>query len=284
MPELFSLNGTYISKAEARVSPMDRGMLFGDGLYEVVRIIDNALHCLDEHLDRFFDGITGLEMKVPFSREEFSEEAKRIVRDSDVGCGLLYWQLTRGSYGVRTHHYMDHMTNPTYFLYTSKFDLLPTNPQERFCKVITLPDLRWMKCCYKTVNLIPNCMARSRAHRVGAFEAILYRNPDHVTEGAGSSAFIVRNGEVWTHPTGDLILPGVTRAYVLGLCSKLGIPYRERTYGLCDLMEASEVFLTGTGVEVLPVVNIEGRVVGNGKAGPIASKLLKAYLREIGQA
>lgn len=283
MPELIYLNGSYVSKTEARISPFDRGFLFGDGLYEVVRVYDNQLHCMEEHVNRFFFGVQGLEMHVPFTKPEFVEIAEEVVRESNLGCGLLYWEVSRGSYGVRTHHYQEHMAEPTVFLSTTKYDLLSHDATKRACSVITHPDIRWLKCCYKTVNLLPNCIARTKANRAGAFEAILYRDHDHVTEGAGSSLFIVRNGELWTHPNGDLILPGVTRGYVLGLADKCGIPYREDRFGLKDLFDADEVFITGTGVEVMPVLSVDGRVVGNGKAGPVASKLLRTYLQEIGQ-
>lgn len=283
MPELMYLNGSVVSPEEAKVPVLDRGFLFGDGLYEVVRVYDNEPFCLKEHLDRFYFGINGLEMPFPYSKDQFEALLRDFIKQSNLGWASLYWEVSRGAYETRTHYFTDKMTSPTIFIMTRYVGPQPAEKRERGIKVSLQPDVRWLKCCYKTVNLVANCMAMTRAYRVGASEAVLYRSEDHVTEGAASSLFIVKNGELWTHPESDLILSGITRGQVLKLAEKLGIPYKEKIFGVRDLLEADEAFITGTVVEINPIVYVDDRVIGSGKPGPVTQKVIDAYLKLTGQ-
>lgn len=283
MPELWYLNGSYVAKEEAKVSVMDRGFLFGDGLYEVVRVYDNRPFCLEEHLDRFFFGVKGLEMPLPYGRDEFGELVRGVVADSDLGWASVYWEVSRGAYDPRTHYITPGMMTPSILIQTRAVGPQPEARRRDGVAVYLQPDLRWLKCCYKTVNLLPNCMASAKAHDRGGFEAVLYRDQNHVTEGASSSFFIVKHGEVWTHPEGDLILSGITRGEIKNLCAKEGIPFRERVFGVRDVLTADEAFTSGTVVEVNPVVRIDDTVIGSGKPGPVTSKITDMYLRYTGQ-
>lgn len=283
MPELVYLNGSLVSKDEAKISVMDRGFLFGDALYEVVRIYDNEPFCLKEHLDRFFFGLDGINMPFPFTRQEFEDVIKDVIKQSDLGWASLYWEVSRGAYDPRTHYFTDDMNSPNIVIMTRQVGPQPAERRKRGVKVILQPDLRWMKCCYKTVNLLPNCLARSKAYAAGAFEAVLYRDESHVTEGTASSLFIVKNGELWTHPEGDLILSGITRGEVLKLCRKHGIPFKEKVFGVKDLLEADEAFTTATVAEINPVVIVDDKVIGSGKPGPVTQKVMDLYLRHTGQ-
>jgi len=283
MPELVYLNGSLVSKNEAKISVMDRGFLFGDALYEVVRIYDNEAFCLEEHLDRFFFGVDGVNMPFPFTRAEFAGIIKDLIKQSNLGWASLYWEVSRGAYDPRTHYFTDDMNSPNVVMMTRQVGPQPAERRERGVKVISHPDLRWMKCCYKTVNLLPNCMARSKAHAAGALEAILYRNENHVTEGTASSVFIVKDGELWTHPEGDLILSSITRAEILKLCRKHGIPFKEKVFGLKDLFEADEVFTAATVAEINPVVMVDDNIIGSGKPGPLTKKIIDLYRHRTGQ-
>jgi len=283
MPELWYLNGSYVSKEEAKVSVLDRGFLFGDGLYEVVRVYDNEPFCLKEHLDRFFFGVKGIGLPLPYTREEFEGIIRKVIADSNLGWASVYWEVTRGTYDPRTHYITPSMTKPNVFIQTKAVGPQPEERRQNGVGVYLYPDVRWLKCCYKTVNLLPNCMASTYAHDRGGFEAVMYRDQDHVTEGASSSFFIVKNGEVWTHPEGDLILSGITRGEVKKLCEKNGIPFKEKIFGVRDALEADEAFTSGTVVEVNPVVRIDDHTVGSGKPGPVTKKIVDLYLKHTGQ-
>lgn len=284
MPELWWLNGSFARRDDARVSIMDRGMLFGDGLYEVVRVYDNQPFCLDEHLDRFFFGVQGVEMPFPLTRGEFRKLIHDVVRESNLGGASLYWEVTRGAYNLRTHYFTSEMTSPTVFMQTKATAPPAEELRRNGIKVLLLPDIRWLKCCYKTVNLMGNCLAMTKAHNAGLPEAVLYRDEGHVTECTASSFFIVRDGSIWTHPKGDLILPGITRGEVKKLCAREGIPFEERVFGLKDVVEADEAFLTGSLVEVVPIVATDIGAIGSGKPGPVTKKVVDLFRRHTGQS
>jgi D-alanine transaminase len=283
MPELWYLNGSYVTNNEAKVSVLDRGFLFGDGLYEVVRVYDNKPFCLDEHLERFFFGVQGVGMSLSYTRGEFDKLIRKVVADSDLGWASVYWEVSRGAYDPRTHYVTPKMTTPNVFVQTKAVGPQPEERRRNGVMVSLQPDVRWLKCCYKTVNLLPNCMASTKAHDKGGFEAVLYRDQNHVTEGASSSFFIVKDGEVWTHPEGDLILSGITRGEIKKLCQKNGIPFKEKIFGVRDALTADEAFTSGTVVEVNPVVRIDDNVIGSGRPGPVANKIVDLYLKHTGQ-
>jgi D-alanine transaminase len=283
MPELWYLNGSYVAREEAKVSVLDRGFLFGDGLYEVVRVYDNEPFCLEEHLARFFLGVKGVGMLLPYTREEFLELIRKVIADSDLRWASVYWEVSRGAYDPRTHYVTSKMTIPNVFIQTKAVGPQPDERRQNGVMVSLQPDVRWLKCCYKTVNLLPNCMASTQAHDIGGFEAVLYRDQNHVTEGASSSFFIVKDGEIWTHPEGDLILSGITRGEIRELCVKDGIPFKEKVFGVKHAITADEAFTSGTVVEVNPVVRIDDNVIGSGKPGPVTRKVMELYLRRTGQ-
>ncbi len=283
MPELVYLNGSLMAKEDAKIHVLDRGFLFGDGLYEVTPFYGGNLYRLPEHIERFYFGIEGLEMPIDKTPQEFAGLVTQLVKDSGLLDGAVYWEHSRGSYDPRTHYYTDEMTEPTTFIHVKPAKKADPLRRTQGTKVSLQPDLRWMKCCYKTVNLVANCLAATKARKAGGVEALLYRGKEHVTEGASSTFFIVKDGKVMTHPANDLILAGVTRAVVLDLCLKHGIPCQEKVFGLKDLEEADEVFRTGTTTEVEPVVRIDGMVVGDGKPGPISTRLCRLYSEDTAQ-
>lgn len=283
MPELTYLNGSIVSPVEAKVPVLDRGFLFGDGLYEVVRIYDNQPFCLEEHMDRFVFGVRGLEMPLPFTRDEFTRTVRDFISQADLGGASLYWQVTRGAYSPRVHRYTSEMAEPTVFMQISELGPQPEELRRVGTGAPLVQDIRWLKCCYKTVNLLPNCLAMTISHREGAEEPILYRDETHVTECAGSSFFIVKNGEIWTHPEGDLILSGITRLVIKRLCAQHGIPFVERIFGVREVLSADEAFWSNTVLEIVPVVSVAGSPIGSGKPGPVTTKVIDLFLRHTGQ-
>lgn len=283
MPEMWYLNGDFVSKEDAKVSVLDRGFLFGDGLYEVVRIYENEPLYLEEHLDRFFFGVNGVRMPLPHTRGEFREIAQTVIEHSSLGGASLYWEVTRGAYDPRTHYFTGKMAQPTIFMQTRAVNPQPEERRQNGVRIPLVRDVRWLKCCYKTVNLMGNCLAMTKAYESGAPEALLYRDEKRVTECAASSFFMVKGGEIWTHPEGDLILSGITCLLLKRLCTKAGIPLRERVFGLKDVFEADEAFLANTILEVVPVVGVGGSVISSGKPGPVTNKVMDLFLRYTGQ-
>lgn len=278
------LNGASLPKSEARISPDDRGFLFGDGIYEVVRAIDGRMIDLDRHLARLTGGAAALALALDQAGGTAGVQAawEHLLRVNalDEGEALCYAQLTRGA-APRAHAYPDASTPPTLYAFTARITP-PDALRETGAQVITSPDLRWARCDLKTVNLLPNVMAKQAAAVAGAFEAVLVRE-GIVTEASHSSVFAVVDGTLRTHPLGPYILPSVTRAVVLELAAALGIPAREDAFTLDTLRAADELFLASTTADVMPVVTLDGAPVGSGVPGPVARALAAALTARLGR-
>jgi D-alanine transaminase len=271
------LNGAYVAKEQAVISVDDRGFIFGDGVYEVIRARNGRLFEAAAHLARLAAGVEALAIPglTPAAIEGFAGIARELLRRNriDRGDATVYIQVTRGA-APRTHHFPPATTPPTIYLSVAPF-VPPTALHERGATTITLPDLRWARCDIKTVNLVPNVLAKQRAVAAGAAEAILLRD-GAVTDGASTNVFAVLGGELRTPPLSNYLLPGVTRRVVLDLARALEIPYRECPVFVEDLARAEEVFLTGTTSDVMPVREIDGRCVGDGSPGAITRRLQEA--------
>ena len=183
----------------------------------------------------------------------------------------------------RDSPYKQEMAQPTVFMQITSMDPQPDEPRRVGTGAPLVQDIRWLKCCYKTVNLLPNCLAMTISNREGAEEPILYRDEAHVTECAGSSFFIVKNGQIWTHPEGDLILSGITRLVIKRLCAQHGIPFVERIFGVREVISADEAFWSNTPLEIMPVVSVSGTPIGSGKPGPVTTKVIDLFLKHTGQ-
>ena len=274
MSDIVFFNGSYLDRDQVRISPDDRGFLFADGIYEVVRFYGGQPFELQAHLARMVDGLRSMRIEgVEASMvETLASElvARNGLSDSDA---LLYLQITRGV-APRVHHFPDARVQPTVFAsirpFTSSVDPAVGVP------VITSPDHRWTRCDIKSVALLPNCMAAQDAHERGAFEAVLVRD-GVALEGTRSSFFGVIDGEVRTAPRSNYILPSITRAVTLELCRESRIPCDERPILLEDLDGADELFLSGTTTEILSIIEVDGRKVGDGLPGPIALRLAELF-------
>ncbi|HZS12922.1 MAG TPA: D-amino-acid transaminase [Nitrospirales bacterium] len=274
MPDVAYVNDRFLPLAEATVSIDDRGFLFGDGIYEVIRTYHGTPFQLDAHLARLKRSADALSLTLPRSLEEVA----RLV-DEALGRGgwpesKIYMQITRGV--APRDHVFPAGVRPT-FVMTVR-ELRPLDPALRTRGVagVTMDDLRWGRCDIKSVNLLANVLARQRANEAGAFEALFVRE-GAVTEGSVSNVLIVRDGVIATTPEGHAILSGVTRQVVLELARKAGIAVQERRVPLDELRQADEIVLMGTTVEVLPVVTLDSRPVGTGRPGPIAARLHASF-------
>jgi len=275
------LNGVYLDRAQAVVSVDDRGFLFGDGVYEVTRAHQGRLFEGERHLRRLARGLDGLGLALPAGlAAALLEISERLLRENALqeGDATVYLQITRGT-APRTHYFPPPGTAPTVFLSATRLKL-PEDVRTRGATVITTPDLRWARCDLKTVNLLPNVLAKQQAAVAGAFEAVLVRD-GLMIEGASSNTFAVVGGVLRTHPATHRILAGITREVVLELAAELGIPVAEQAVTLDELAGASELIVTATTADVMPVVQVDGRRVGNGRPGPIAAALHRALLERM---
>jgi D-alanine transaminase len=270
MPDIGFINGTFMPLAEARVSVEDRGYQFGDGIYEVLRTYRGVPFRLDAHLDRLSRSARGIELPEPYDKSQWGRYIEEGLARGGFAESKVYLQLTRGV--APRDHAFPSASRPTAVMTIRELQPLDPALAAAGVRTITLPDLRWGRCDIKTINLLPNLLARQEAKRRGTYEAILHRE-ETVTEGSVSNVMIVLNGILVTPPESPYILSGVTRAVVLDLARKDGLEVRERAVSLRELRGADEVFLTGTTVEILPVVQVDDRAVGSGKSGPVTTRL-----------
>ncbi len=281
MSDLVYLGGEIMPRNRATVSIDDRGFLFGDAVYEVIRVVRGRFIEPERHLRRLARSLREVGLRAPAL--DLLAVATDLIRRNDLGGreATVYAQVSRGA-APRQHAFPPSGTPPTVLVtampFTPRTDLIASG-----VAVITLPDVRWSRCDIKSVNLLPNVLAAQRAAEAGAFEAILVRD-GVVTEATRSNVLAVVGGVMRTHPTGPLILPGVTREVVLELASGAGIPVREEELGADELFAAEEVLLTGTTADVTPVVTVDGRAVGEGRPGPVGRRLGALLAERIGVA
>ena len=275
MPETGFYNGKFLPTDSPCVQMEDRGHQFGDGIYEVTRFYDGKLFAFDKHLSRLRRSLKELELGCPYSDEEIAGLHQELIKRSGIENGTVYMQITRGS-APRAHPFPDAAVNVA--MNVRKFDA-GLEAQQKGIAVIFTEDIRWLRCDIKSLNLLGNVLAKQAAHIAGAAEAIQYRrDTGHVTEGSSSNFFVVKDDALHTHPLSNLILNGVTRTLVLEECApKLGIEVIEEPFSTEYALSADEAFATSTGLEVTPVISIDGQAIGNGQPGPITNQLLAAY-------
>ena len=267
------LNGQFLKAEDARLSVLDRGFIFGDGVYEVWRVVDGKLFEDRRHNKRLKSGLKTIEIAVPDSEvDALSGVAERLLQANGLtsGEGTFYVEITRGA-APRTHAYPPAGTKPTILAMVSKFEV-PHAMREAGAKCITENDVRWLRCDVKTVQLLPNCMAKQKASVAGAMEAIFVRD-DIVTEGTHTSLFAVKDGTLRTHPLGPLILPSITRELILEIAREQKVPVSEKPFTKAELFAMDEVFVSGTTTDVTPIVDIDGKKIGSGKPGPVSKQL-----------
>ncbi len=277
MPKVF-LNGEFVEQEQAKVSVEDRGFQFGDGIYEVIRCYNGRMFSAAPHLTRLGESAGVLEIDLPFAVEKFSEIGRTLLKENGVGGGIYYLQVTRGV--ARRNHPFPKGVPPTILAMAWETGGVPPELRRDGCAVITAPDMRWGRCDLKTLNLLPNVLAREKAHRAGAYEAIFVRESGLVSEASSDNVFAVFGGKLVTPPL-ENILPGVTREIVMKIAAEDGISCAEELISIDALRSADEVIITGTVAEALAVVEIDGAPVAGGRPGPIARRLHEAYLAKV---
>jgi D-alanine transaminase len=281
------LNGEFLPLSRARISPLDRGFIFGDGVYEVIPIYARRVFRLDDHLRRLDRSLAGIRLPNPHSHSEWTEIIRELVRRSVHQDQSLYLQITRGV--AKRDHAFPKDVPPTVFLMANALSVPTEEAVERGVAAATLIDNRWLRCDLKTTALLPNVLLRQQAVDTGAVEAVLLRD-GLLTEGAASNIFVVKNGVLLIPPKSHLILPGITYDVVVELAQEHGIRYEIRDVSEAELRSAQELWLSSSTREVLAITRLDGQAVGNGQPGPLFRRIhalfqeLKAQLRRTPEA
>lgn len=276
------LNGDYLPLDEIGLSPLDRGWLFADALYEVVRSYSGRLFEVERHVSRLECGARELrfrETTFPW----FAEVACELVTRNALtdGEALVYVQVSRGA-APRSHRFPSPDTPPTVLAYAHRYER-PPDIHDSGASAIVLPDTRWARCDIKSVSLLANTLAHETAREQDAYEAILVRD-GMVTEGTRSSVLVVADGTVVGPPRSSYILDGVTRRVVREMCADLSIPYAERDISERSLAGVDEIMVTGTASDIVPIVRLGDRDIGSGTPGPITRALQEEFARRTGSA
>jgi len=269
------LNGVFLPIEQACVPVLDRGFLFGDGVYEVIPVYGGTLFRLEEHLQRLDHSLAGVRITNPLSRALWRDTLDELVERNGGGDQSIYFQITRGAAPKRDHAFPANVL-PTIFMLSTPLAPLPADLAQNGITAITLADIRWQKCDIKAITLLPNVLLRQEAIDKGAAEAILLRDGLAV-EGAASNLFIVKDGTIITPPKGPHLLPGITRDLILELAAEHKVPHREAAITIEELRDADEVWLTSSTKEILPVTRLDNSAISGGKPGPVWTKMIALY-------
>jgi D-alanine transaminase len=269
------LNGKYLPKEQACVPVMDRGFLLGDGIYEVIPVFAGKAFRLPEHLQRLQNSLDAIRIRNPFTEAEWTQLVNDIIQRNNNGDLSVYLQVTRGVVEKRDHAFSDNI-KPTVFIMTSPIPEIDIENLREGHSAITVEDIRWARCDVKAITLLANLLLRQQAVEADAAEAILVKDGNAI-EGAASNLFMVENGTIITPAKGKCLLPGITRDLVLEIAASHKLPHREETISLQRLRAADEIWMTSSTREILPVTELDGAPVGNGKTGPVWEKVFRLY-------
>ncbi|MEE9345033.1 MAG: D-amino acid aminotransferase [Methylococcales bacterium] len=258
--QIVYLNGDYCPLHEAKISVLDRGFLFGDGIYEVIPVYQRHIFHFERHMARLEKNLAAIRLTVPFNRQQLREIIEKLLTGEDQES--VYLQITRGI--AKRDHQFPADTKPTLFVMSTPVKQQPKHG----IACITLEDDRWQHCDIKSIALLPNVLLRQQAHDQHSDEAILIRD-GYVTEGAASNVFIVLDNQIITAPQGPFILPGVTRDVVLELAQNAGLNIAQSQFRKQQLIDASEIWITSSTKDIVPVISLNQQPVSQGKPGAI---------------
>ncbi len=267
---------------DACVSVMDRGFLFGDGVYEVIPAYGGRLFRLSHHLQRLQNSLDGIRLSNPLSTSAWHKILNEVLEHNREQTGVsndqsVYLQVTRGSAAKRDHSFPDRIT-PTVFVFSIPIAEPDPVVTTQGIAAITLDDIRWQYCDIKAITLLPNVLLRQQAADRNAAEALLIRN-GLVIEGSASNVFVIRDGAILTPPRGEQMLPGITRDLVLELAEQHALPCHETDISEDTLRQADEVWVTSSTREIVPVTSLDGKAVGDGLPGPVWKSMIELYRR-----
>jgi D-alanine transaminase len=269
------LNGAFLPLEDACVPAMDRGFLFGDGVYEVIPVYGSKLFRLAHHLKRLRNSLDAVRINNPLSGEEWETMLLELVSRNEGTDQAVYLQVTRGVAAKRDHAFPAD-TRPTIFAMSTPMAASVDIDSITGATAVTLPDIRWKLCNIKAITLLPNVILRQQAIDAGTAEAILIQD-GYATEGAASNLFIVKNGLLITPPNGPALLPGITRDLIIELAANNAIPFREADITEAELFGADEIWLTSSTREISPVTRLDDTVISAGKPGPLWKRMIALY-------
>ena len=275
MSKTVFLNGEYLKDDEAKISIFDRGFIFGDGVYEVVPVVNHTVLDKAPFLERFNRSLKEIELKLPFSENALLEMINELIKRNNLKEGGVYMQITRGV-APRDFAFPENIT-PTCMAFTFEKEVINNPKAKTGIKVVTVPDIRWKRRDIKSIALLAQCIAKQEASKKGAYEGWMVED-GYVTEGTSSSAYIVKDGVIITRPLTNTILPGIRRKILLELAEKYDIKIEQRAFTPQEAYEADEAFLSSATTFVLPIVEIDGHQIGSGKPGKLFLKMRKMYI------
>lgn len=270
------LNGQFMPIEEARVPVLDRGFIFGDGVYEVIPVYSRRPFRLAEHLKRLQHSLDGVRLKNPHTEAEWASLVGELITRNEGEDQYLYLHITRGV-AKRDHAFPAPPVPPTVFMMSTPLPAPSAELLQSGISAITVPDNRWLRCDIKAIALLPNVLLRQAAVDAGCAEAVLIRDDAFLTEGAASNIFVVKNGALYAPPKDNLMLPGITYDVVLELAAENGVPCHVRRVMKEEVFAADELLLTSSTKEVLAITQLNGRPVGTGHPGPVFARLHQLY-------
>jgi D-alanine transaminase len=269
------VNGRWLAPEDASIPVMDRGFLFGDGVYEVIPVYSRQPFRLEQHLARLQQSLDGIQLANPHRIEEWVALVSQLAREAEWEDQSIYIQVTRGPMAVRNHAFPKQVT-PTVVLLAEPMTTPPAAQREQGIAAVSAADIRWLRCDLKTTSLLANCLLRQMAVSAGCVETVLFRD-GFLTEGSASSIFVIRNGTLLAPIKNHLMLPGITYDVVLELADRHGLPFQVRDVTEAETRAADELWMCSSTKEVLPVVTLDGREVGNGRPGTRFAQMYAWY-------
>jgi branched-chain amino acid aminotransferase len=273
------LDGKFVDEADAKVSVFDHGLLYGDGVFEGIRLYGGNVFRLDEHLERFEYSAKAILLDLPLTRPEWSAAVCETCRQNGLTDGYIRLVVTRGVGDLGLAPWL--CSKPSSFIIASKISLYPAEHYEKGLAIVTVPTRRIgpasLPATIKSLNYLNNILAKIEARQFGALEAIMLNDQGYIAEATADNVFIVHKGEMLTPAASHGALRGVTRSAIIAIAQNLGIPFREANLTRYDLWCSDECFLTGSGAEVIPVVKLDGRTIGTGKPGEVTKKVLAEF-------
>ncbi|MFA5262624.1 MAG: branched-chain-amino-acid transaminase [Opitutaceae bacterium] len=277
------LDGKYVDSAEAKISVFDHGLLYGDGIFEGIRLYKGNVFRLDEHLERLEYSAKAIMLKLPLSRKEIADALCECCRQNHLTDGYIRLVVTRGVGDLGLSPWL--CPKPSIFIIADKIALYPPEYYQKGLEIVTVPTRRVNSAAFspaiKSLNYINNILAKIEARQAGVLEAIMLNDQGYVAECTGDNVFMVHKGRIYTPAAQQGALKGITRDAIFDVAKEIGVTIQEQDLTRYDFWNADECFLTGTGAEVIPVVKLDGRVIGTGTPGPIFARVLEAFHRRV---
>ena len=273
-------NQDIVARDQVNIDIEDRGYQYGDGIYEVIRVYGGQCYMLAEHMERLTMSAKKIKLALPYEPQRIAANLQKLIAIEGIDNGEIYLQITRGVFSPRNHQFPDPGTvQPVLTANAIPFER-PTEMQQRGLNATVIPDQRWLHCDIKSLSLLGNLLSLDEAIEKGFDDALLQRD-GFFTEASASNLWFVLEGKLYTHPDGPLVLPGITKIKVRELCGELGLSLQEEAVSITRLKDVQECFLTNSVWEIIPIVSVDGQLIGNGERGPITTLLQQAYIAAI---